>query len=222
MEEIEKKTLSDRIGDFIASYRKIILGLLITLFASAAVVAVTLSVMNVQKEKGLVKLDSIQFEIEKLGSEEADTQKKAEFFEELKKLASSSSGTVKTRAAMAAADAAFADKNWEESRTYWLMAASSQKKAYTNPLALYNAAVCSEELGDADSALRYFDEASQNRDFPLAARSLFNAGRIEESRGNYTEAFTRYEKLEASYAASEWAHLAKSRVIALRAAGKLQ
>ena len=222
MEEIEKKTLSDRMGDFIASYRKVILGLLAVLFAAAAAVAVTLSVMNMQKEKGLAKLDTIQFESEKLGNEEADAAKKAELFEELKKLADSSSGTVKTRASMAAADAAFADKKWEESRTYWLMASSAQKKAYTNPIALYNAAVCSEELGDADSALRYFDEAADNKDFPLAARALFNAGRIEESRGNYTEALTRYEKLNAAHTSSEWAHLAKSRVIALRVAGKIQ
>ena len=222
MEEIEKKTLSDRMGDFIASYRKVILGLLAVLFVAAAAVAVTLSVMNVQKEKGLAQLDTIQFESEKLGNEEADAQKKAELFEQLKKLADSSSGTVKTRAAMAAAASAFADKNWEESRTYWLMASGAQKKAYTNPIALYNAAVCSEELADADSALRYFDEAAGNKDFPLAARALFNAGRIEESRGNYTEALSRYEKLDAAYNSSEWAHLAKSRVIALHAAGKIQ
>ena len=58
--------------------------------------------------------------------------------------------------------------------------------------------------------------------FPLVSRALFNAGRIEESRGNYAQAVSLYEKLDASYSGTDWANLGKSRIIALRSSGKIQ
>lgn len=224
MEQTENKTANALVAQFILSHRKVLIGILVALLTSAAAVGVTLSVLSVQKEKGLVKLDSIEFELTKLKDAEADKQKKAELLEELKTLAETTSGVVKTRSAMAFANAVFADGEHEKARTYWLTAADSQKDAYTSFICLYNAAVCSEELNDAETAVRYFDEAAQHKDFPLAARALFNAARIEEGRGNYAQAVEKYEKLNAEYAdfaASDWGNLAKSRVIALRAAGKV-
>ncbi len=223
MEQTEKKTLTDSIGDFITAYRKVILGLLVVIFAAAAAFGIGTAVLSAQKKSALSDLDALEVEYSKLAADEnADAQKKSEIAAKAKALAEKSGGVARTRAAMFAADIAFADKNWEESRTYWLMAAKAQSKAYTSPICFYNAAVCSEEAGDLDAALSYFNTAAENKDFPLVSRALFNAGRIEESRGNYAQAVSLYEKLDASYSGTDWANLGKSRIIALRASGKIQ
>ena len=223
MEQTEKKTLTDSIGDFITAYRKVILGLLVVIFAAAAAFGIGTAVLSAQKKSALSDLDALEAEYSKLAADEhADAQKKSEIAAQAKALAEKSGGVARTRAAMFAADIAFADKNWEESRTYWLMAAKAQSKAYTAPICFYNAAVCSEEAGDLDAALSYFNTAAENKDFPLVPRALFNAGRIEESRGNYAQAAALYEKLNASHSGTDWANLGKSRIIALRASGKIQ
>ena len=185
MEQTEKKTLTDSIGDFITAYRKVILGLLVVIFAAAAAFGIGTAVLSAQKKSALSDLDALEAEYSKLAADEhADAQKKSEIAAQAKALAEKSGGVARTRAAMFAADIAFADKNWEESRTYWLMAAKAQSKAYTAPICFYNAAVCSEEAGDLDAAVSYFNTAAENKDFPLVPHALFNAGRIEESRGN--------------------------------------
>ena len=223
MEQTEKKTLTDSIGDFITAYRKVILGLLVVIFAAAAAFGIGTAVLSAQKKSALSDLDALEAEYSKLAADEhADAQKKSEIAAQAKALAEKSGGVARTRAAMFAADIAFADKNWEESRTYWLMAAKTQSKAYTAPICFYNAAVCSEEAGDLDAAVSYFNTAAENKDFPLVPRALFNAGRIEESRGNYAQAAASYEKLNASHSGTDWANLGKSRIIALRASGKIQ
>ena len=223
MEQTEKKTLTDSIGDFITAYRKVILGLLVVIFAAAAAFGIGTAVLSAQKKSALSDLDALEAEYSKLAADEnADAQKKSEIAAQAKALAEKSGGVARTRAAMFAADIAFADKNWEESRTYWLMAAKAQSKAYTAPICFYNAAVCSEEAGDLDAAVSYFNTAAENKDFPLVPHALFNAGRIEESRGNYAQAAALYEKLNASHSGTDWANLGKSRIIALRASGKIQ
>ena len=223
MEQTEKKTLTDSIGDFITAYRKVILGLLVVIFAAAAAFGIGTAVLSAQKKSALSDLDALEAEYSKLAADEhADAQKKSEIAAQAKALAEKSGGVARTRAAMFAADIAFADKNWKESRTYWLMAAKAQSKAYTAPICFYNAAVCSEEAGDLDAAVSYFNTAAENKDFPLVPHALFNAGRIEESRGNYAQAAALYEKLNASHSGTDWANLGKSRIIALRASGKIQ
>jgi TPR repeat-containing protein TP_0282 len=193
------------------------------IFAAAAAFGIGTAVLSAQKKSALSDLDALEAEYSKLAADEhADAQKKSEIAAQAKALAEKSGGVARTRAAMFAADIAFADKNWEESRTYWLMAAKAQSKAYTAPICFYNAAVCSEEAGDLDAAVSYFNTAAENKDFPLVPHALFNAGRIEESRGNYAQAAALYEKLNASHSGTDWANLGKSRIIALRASGKIQ
>ena len=50
MEQTEKKTLTDSIGDFITAYRKVILGLLILIFAAAAAFGIGTAVLSAQKK----------------------------------------------------------------------------------------------------------------------------------------------------------------------------
>ena len=85
----------------------------------------------------------------------------------------------------------------------------------------YNAAVCYEELGDTASAITYFQKAADTVGFGLASRALFNIGRIKDTAGDYEGAVTVYQQLNDAYPSDSWASLAMSRIIALRAEGKV-
>ncbi len=131
------------------------------------------------------------------------------------------SGIVGVRANMLAADVYFAKKDYPSALESYLAAAKLGNKMYTAPLCNYNAAVCSEELGKKDEALKYYLEAAGTKDFYLASHALFNAGRIQESLGNDKDAAETYKKAVDGYSNDEWANLCQSRIIDLQVKGKI-
>ena len=97
MEQTEKKTLTDSIGDFITAYRKVILELLILIFAAAAAFGIGTAVLSAQKKSALSDLDALEVEYSKLQAEEnTDAQKKSEIAAKAKALAEKSGGLART------------------------------------------------------------------------------------------------------------------------------
>lgn len=88
-------------------------------------------------------------------------------------------------------------------------------------MALSLAAVAAEESGNIDAAIGHYETLAKDyiKDNPLAANALFNLGRLYESKGDYAKAKTTYEKLVAEIGTSEWALLAKNRLIFMVSAG---
>jgi tetratricopeptide (TPR) repeat protein len=102
---------------------------------------------------------------------------------------------VGVRANMLAADISFQKKDYNNSRTYWLAAVAAGKKAYTAPICWYNAAICSEELGDNENAAKQYESASNESDFLLVTHALFSLGRVKETLNDYTSASQAYQKM---------------------------
>jgi tetratricopeptide (TPR) repeat protein len=119
------------------------------------------------------------------------------------------------RARMLAADIRFSRKDWAASRDDYLAAASASREVYTAGLALFNAAVCEDELGNADAAFDLYGKAALTDSFAVKPRALFNQGRIEEQRMKNDAAIAIYETLVERFPDDSWALLAKSRIIAL-------
>ncbi len=111
---------------------------------------------------------------------------------------------------------------WQEAADRFAELAD-RSTGYLAALALSNAAVAYEELGDRDTAANlYRDVASRYPDeSALAPRALFSQARLEEERGDPVAANDAYAALEAAYPASRWSLLARNRLIYLRAAGAL-
>jgi len=84
-------------------------------------------------------------------------------------------------------------KNWEKAEEAWLNAARKGAKTYLSPIALFNAAVASEEQGKLEQAIDLLKQSIAHKiDFPSAPRAQFNIGRLYEQLGNYDEALTAY------------------------------
>lgn len=100
---------------------------------------------------------------------------------------------------------------------------AGRSAGYLAALALSNAAVAHEELGDRDAAWNLYGEVVSRYpdEMALAPRALFAQARLEEERGDAAAANDAYAALEEAYPASRWSLLARNRLIYLRATGAL-
>ena len=192
--------------------------------AVIVVIAVFATVKSKSTEKGIEQIDSISYALTSDASELSEEDiavRQNTALEQLVAL-SSKGGIVGIRANMLIAEIKFAQKNYEEARSAWLKAIAAKKDAYTASFCYYNAAVCSEELGDTDNAIAYYAAASDDEDFILIDHALFSLGRVNETAQKYEDAKAAYEKLNELRSSASWGQLAQSRLIALKVAGNIQ
>ena len=116
----------------------------------------------------------------------------------------------------------FENKNYTGSKDAWISAQEANKKAYTAPISLYNAAVCCEEIGEIDKALEYYGLAVEADNFSLKPHALFNMGRLYSESGKYEDAQKMFQSIIDKFPNDNWADLAKSNLISLSAEGLIQ
>jgi len=213
----------EKVGTFLERNRKPILICSIIILLAAIGVAVAFAVIEKTNEEGIAKVDSIEYSLSKDTASLADDQLASRINTAIEALGPylGKKGIVGVRANMLAADISFQKKDFENSRTYYLAAAAASKKAYTAPVCAFNAAVCSEELNDNESAAKQYESSLESKDFLLAAHALFSLGRVKESLGDFTGAAQSYLKLATSYPDDDWTKLGQSRLIELKASGKV-
>ncbi len=208
------------ISGFLVSNRKVLLGVMSVAFvAFVAFVAVTIA-----RDKATIRIDALVAEkIEKWSEAKSAGDETAIAATEDAILASLAEITGKgpasparARAHLLAADIRYSRKDWAGARDGFLAAAADAPSVYTAGIALFNAASCEEELGNADSALALYVKAAGDDSFNLKPRALFNIGRIEEQRSKTKEAIDAYEDLVEKYPDNSWSLLAKSRILALQ------
>ncbi len=223
MEQKEKQTLNSRVTSFIVKTRIPIIVILVVLIIGAIGASVAIAVMNNNVVAGLTNLDSIEFRYESLDrTSDTYANDQEQLVSEAIALADNSSGVVKVRSLLFSADVKFELENWSEARELYVSAYEEDMSSYTASVALYNAAVASEELNEIDMAIEYLNMLVDTENFSLMARALFNLGRLEETSGNYQLAVDTYQKLNDDFPSTSWASLANSRIIVLQAENKAE
>ncbi|MBQ8014111.1 MAG: tetratricopeptide repeat protein [Treponema sp.] len=223
-EKTENETLATSLNKALEKSTGLVFAVAAIIVVVIVAMAVIATVKSKSTENGIEQIDSISYALTNEASElSADdiAARQSKALESLSEL-SEKSGVVGLRANMLIAEIKFAQKNYEEARSAWLKAVSAKSKAYTASLCYYNAAVCSEELDDTENAIAYYKSASDDADFLLIDHALFSLARVNESAQKFEDAKAAYDKLVELHATSSWAQLAKSRLIALKAAGKIQ
>ena len=244
-----EESLADRLNNRLSSAHKPLVCGLVVLLVLVVALASCVLVLEHNTKKGLAQVDEIyfsltsqlaKFETAAPAADSADDQAQEVNVEDLllsnkesvtnlenlslTALAaySKKGGIVGVRANLLSAEIYFQQNEFEKARASWLAAAGAKKGAYTAPLAYFNAAVCSESLNDNASALSYYKLASEAKDFLLVDHALFSLGRVSEAQSDFASAKEAYEKLNDLHAGSSWANLAKSRLLALQAAGSIE
>ena len=221
----EKKSSSERFVDFISKNRRIIIGLGIAIVLIIVAIGIYTAVSgNIASASSrameLADQKALQW------SQETDEEKRAEIesslIAELDSIAQKWPRTLAAQRALLRKAALLSQKKeYAEAEKTALEAYRRNKKSYVAPIALELAAVAAEEAGNTDAALEHYTLITKDykKDNPAAARAFFNLGRIKEAKGDYKGAIEAYNQLIASFGDSEWAMLAKNRVIYLNAQG---
>lgn len=221
----KKSSGSQKLSAFLGKNRIVLLAILCLLVLGVVAYAVAFSVYSSSVKKNLDVVEMIEYSLLKDAADLEESAVTARQDTALSNLEPylKKGGIVGARADMLAADIRMQRKEWDASRTLWLDAAAKRRKTYLAPICNFNAAVCSEELGDAESALKYYLLAAENSEFTVRSRAYFDAGRVKESLGDFEGAADLYEQIASlEYSNDIWNDLAQTRLIALRIEGKIQ
>ena len=221
---VEKKSLSENLGDFILRNLRVIFVFCGVLLLGAVCAVVVISVNEKTIEKGLGKIDLISYELTNKSYDLSETEIAARQDKALSSLSElvGKSGIVGVRANMLSAEIYYQKKDFENARSAWLAAAQKGKNTYIAPIAFFNAASCSEELGNLDDAAAGYKSASEVKDFYEAAHALFSLGRVQEAKGDFVAAAASYQALVDKSPEDSWAKLAKNRLVSLKISGKVE
>ena len=221
---VEKKLLSENLGDFILRNLRVIFVFCGVLLLGAVCAVVVISVNEKTIEKGLGKIDLISYELTNKSYDLSETEITARQDKAVSSLSElvGKSGIVGVRANMLSAEIYYQKKDFENARSAWLAAAQKGKNTYIAPIAFFNAASCSEELGNLDDAAAGYKSASEVKDFYEAAHALFSLGRVQEAKGDFVAAAASYQALVDKSPEDSWAKLAKNRLVSLKISGKVE
>lgn len=218
-------TVSDSLADFIQRHRIPILATVATLLVGLGVVGAVIALVDKATSDKISFVEQKADEYQALASE-ADQAKKdaatAPILADLQSTAAKAKrGYVAARAYSVIAGIDADKKDWSAAKDAWLSAADAAGGSYLKPIALYNAAVASEELGDPDTALALYGRSVEGNAeaFPLAPRSYFAMGRLKEGARDFAAAKEDYQKIVDTWPNDNWTKLAKSRILSIGALG---
>ncbi|HEY9055373.1 MAG TPA: tetratricopeptide repeat protein [Rectinemataceae bacterium] len=224
----EEKSFAEKLSDFIGKHKLAFLAVLGVFVAALAIVGATSIVSNSIAEKSSRAMEETRAKIAPWRDEQ-DATKKAEL--ETALFASLDSVIKKWPRSFAAQQALFtkagiysSKKEWESAEKAAVDAADKRKNTYLAPMALEMAAVAAEEQGKHEIAIGHYTRIVEKytKDNPNLAHARFSLGRLKESASDWKGAYDSYEALVSSQPESDWAKLAKDRIIYLKSAGHIQ
>jgi tetratricopeptide (TPR) repeat protein len=221
----EKKTFSEKLADFISANRILVIGIGIAAVLAIAAVGIYTAVSgNIASASGRA-MDLADQKLQ-AWSQETDEQKKADaetsLITDLDSIAKKWPRTLAAQRALLRKGAILSQKkDYAEAEKVALDAFARNKKSYAAPVALQLAAVSAEEAGNIDAAIAHYTTLTKDylKDNPSAPSALFNLGRLQEGKQDYKAAVASYNQLVSSFGDSDWAMLAKNRVIYLKSRG---
>lgn len=112
----------------------------------------------------------------------------------------------------------YEDGAFDVALDHFLTVAEKGSQTYLGSLALFNAGVASEQLGEIGKALEYYQSVydTYGSEAAEAAKALFSVARLHEAQGNNDLALAVFQQLADEFSASEYAKLAQTRLVMLQ------
>ena len=216
----ENATFSQKVNDFLAKNRVVLVTVLAVLLCGFVITIAYITITGNKNEKAFISVDTVIENWETLKSSQDQSNlsvKEDDMIATLKSVANANKNTFAgERALNTIAEIYFSRKDWKNAQEQYIAAAKALPKGYTYGINYYNAAVCSDELGNQEDALAFYTKTIDVENFPLKSRAMFNIGRIQEQLSRKTDALATYEKMAEKYPDDQWTLLAKSRTITLQ------
>lgn len=216
----EKKSLSDRIANFIEKQRILLLGIIIAAVVIIVGMAIFTSIKQKNTETAIIKSEKMQEYYSDYSSATDDSAKKdirskiVSAYDELTKKYSKTYGA--QRAYFIMANVYWEETDWANCAQTFRTLGEDFPKGYLAPVALLNSAAAYEEAGDTDQALAMYMKVIESfSSDPSAPKAYFSAARVNEVKGNNEEALRLYKEILQEYQTSNWTKFARSRIIQL-------
>ena len=217
----EKKTLESEFENFFIRTKYLWISLICVVAVVLAVICIVIAVSSSSSKKASNFLEDAVFKYESALSNSAVEETESienDFISTLQGYVATKGKNRNTvRVYMTLAKVYQDRQDWENALTNWHLAVKCGKNSYLAGIAEFNAGVCNEQLGNLNEACQCYKDAASNKNFYLVPHALFSQARVLESLGDTEQAKTVYNKIVNDFADSEWAGLAKSRVIYLNA-----
>jgi tetratricopeptide (TPR) repeat protein len=221
----EEKNFVQKLSDFISKKRIIFLSTAGTILGIFLIVGIYTVVSSSMTENSSRAMEQVRTKIASWNNE-SDAAKKTEIenaiLADLDKVAKKWPKSFAAQQALFTKSSLYAVKaDWVNAETASLEAAKRLPKTYLAPIALESAAVAAEEQGKADVAMEHYNKviAQYKEDTPNLAHAYFSVARLSEAKSDWKAALENYGKLLSGFADSDWAKLAKDRVVYLKAQG---
>ncbi len=221
----EKKPFSEKLTDFIGTHRKliIIIGIAVVVVIAAVGIYTVVSGNIASDSSRAMDIADQKFQA---WWQETDEQKKADaekaLIADLDTIAEKWPKTIAAQRALLRKSTILSQKkDYAEAEKAALDAFERNKKSYAAPVALQLAAISAEEAGNIDAAIAHYTAITKDylKDNPSAPSALFNLGRLQEEKKDYVAAVESYNQIVSSFGDSDWALLAKNRLIYLKSQG---
>ena len=221
----EKKDLIHKISEFISKKRIVFISVAAAILGIVLFVGVYSVIANAKVENASRAMEEVRTQIAKWNNE-TEEAKKTEI--EITILADLDDVAKKWPHSFAAQEALFTKsslyavkQDWANAEAASLEAAKRLPKTYLAPLALESAAVAAEEQGKADVALEHYTTiiTQYKEDTPNLSHAYFSIGRLNEAKSDWKAALESYNKILSDFSNTDWALLAKDRVVFLKAQG---
>lgn len=211
--------ITDRIAQFIITYRKMLISFAIIIVAVIVVASVGTIIVTQRNGKAIIKAEELQDLYNEYSQAEDD--KKADIrtkiedsFDELTQDYAKTYGA--QRAYFIMANIYWEEEKWELSAEAYESIASKFPDSYLAPVCYLNAAAAFEEMDKTEDALSLYERVIElYKADPSTPKAYFSAARLHETTGNYDEALTLYRDILQEYPTSNWTKFARSRIIQL-------
>ncbi|MCE1158042.1 hypothetical protein SDC9_12152 [bioreactor metagenome] len=224
-DKVEEKTAAEKLSDFIAKNRKVFLIIVAVICLALAGVGIYALVSNGYSKNSSRAMEEVKTKIAAWNSESDEAKKaqqEAELIPALETVAKKWPRSFAAQQALYSIASLYGvKKDWAQAETYALQSADRRPGSYVAPMALEIAATAAEEQGKAEEAIGYYQRIVEKHkeDNPNLAHAYFSLGRLKEGASDYPAALEYYNTLLANFSGTDWALLAKNRVVYLKAQG---
>jgi tetratricopeptide (TPR) repeat protein len=221
--EQEKAGFFEKLNDFLRTYRMVILAGLGLIIISIVGIGIYSAVSESRLNSATALLEKIEADFGEWQNA-VDLEKDAlaiKILEESENLAGKFGSLYPAmRALNLGAAIQIQREDFAAARVLYVRIYTTAPKSHLAPVAMYNAAIMAEKLGDLDSAISLYEKLTN--EFPdsfNANRTAFNLARLYEAKLDFPAAYQTYTKIIVKGAADDWTKLAQSRIIYFDAKG---
>jgi tetratricopeptide (TPR) repeat protein len=222
--EITSGKLESKFNAFLGANKKVLIIVAVAIVVAVLGLWIGLSVADNKADAAQLAIDNLQATysewnlLEDQTTDEAMATKEA-LVGELSAIASKSGKSYPVlKATYLLGLLKYEDGAYAEALDHFVAVSQKGSGTYLGSLGLFNAGVASEQLGNPDKAMEYYQSVydTYGADAAEAPKALFSIARLHETNNNIDLAKAVLQQLADEFTASEYAKLAKSRLVVLQ------